>query len=66
MRVSVNGKWGDRADGMTVGELLAELDLDPRRVAVERNRLIVRRAEFDHTLLAENDELEIVTLVGGG
>jgi len=66
MRICVNGKWGEHADGMTVGELLAGLDLDPRRVAVERNKLIVRRAAFDQTPLAENDELEIVTFVGGG
>ena len=66
MRISVNGKWSEHAIGITVGELLAALDLDPRRVAVERNKLIVRRAAFDKTPLAENDELEIVTLVGGG
>ena len=51
---------------MTVADLLAALSLDVRRVAVERNRLIVRRADFDTTALADGDELEIVTLVGGG
>jgi len=66
MRLKINGEWAEY-DGLTmVAELLARLDLDPLRVAVERNKLIVRRATFGETELAENDELEIVTLVGGG
>ncbi len=66
MRLTVNGEAAEQADGLTVSALLAELNLDPRRVAVERNKLIVRRAQFDRTDLTNGDELEIVTLVGGG
>ena len=66
MRIRVNGEWAEHPDGMTVAELLHRLDLDPRRCAVERNELLVRRAEHPQTRLAENDRLEIVTLVGGG
>ena len=66
MRIRVNGEWHERPADMTVADLLAALSLDVRRVAVERNRLIVRRADFDTTALADGDELEIVTLVGGG
>ena len=66
MRIKINGQWADHGDGMTVAGLLAVLELDPRRVAVERNAAIVRRNTFDRTALADNDELEIVTLVGGG
>ena len=49
-----------------MAELLERMDLEPRRVAIERNKEIVRRQEFAQTPLAENDQLEIVTLVGGG
>ena len=66
MKLTVNGESAEHSDGLTVSALLAELKLDPRRVAVERNKLIVRRARFDKTALADSDELEIVTLVGGG
>lgn len=66
MRIRVNGEWHERPADLTVGRLLAGLSLDVRRVAVERNRQIVRRADFDTTALADGDELEIVTLVGGG
>ncbi|MDP6542452.1 MAG: sulfur carrier protein ThiS [Phycisphaerae bacterium] len=66
MRIRINGEWAEHADGLTVSELLAVLDLDQRRVAVERNAVIVRRKTFDQTALSDNDKLEIVTLVGGG
>ena len=66
MKLTVNGESAEHADGLTVSALISELKLDPRRVAVERNKLIVRRAQFDKTALTDGDELEIVTLVGGG
>lgn len=66
MRIMVNGQWQEQGDSISVADLLAALQLEPRRVAVERNRQIVRRAEFANTKLADRDELEIVTLVGGG
>ena len=66
MRIKINGQWAEHDDGLTVTGLLAGLELDARRVAVERNTIIVRRKTFDQTTLTDNDELEIVTLVGGG
>ena len=66
VRIKINGEWAEHSDGLTVSGLLAVLELDARRVAVERNTAIVRRKTFDQTALADNDELEIVTLVGGG
>lgn len=66
MNVSVNGETRELAEGLTVWGLLEALNLHPRRVAVERNRRIVRRGEFADTVLAAGDALEIVTLVGGG
>ena len=66
VRIKINGQWAEHGDGLTVSGLLAVLDLDVHRVAVERNAVIVRRKTFDQTALADSDELEIVTLVGGG
>lgn len=66
VRIKINGQWAEHSDGLTVAGLLEALELDPRRVAVERNTAIVRRKTFDQTALTDNDELEIVTLVGGG
>ncbi|NVB41465.1 sulfur carrier protein ThiS [Pseudenhygromyxa sp. WMMC2535] len=64
--IVLNGEPRTTRDGQTVAELLAELDLDPRQVAVERNRDIVPRAEHGKTVLSEGDALEVVTFVGGG
>lgn len=66
MRVRVNGGERELADGATVAHLLAELGLRPEQVAVERNRELVPRSRYGATVLAAGDELEVVTLVGGG
>ncbi len=66
MRVAVNGEPREIAAGTTVEGLLSLLALSPSRVAVERNRAIVRRADFGSVSLEEGDRLEIVTFVGGG
>lgn len=64
--VDVNGALRRIAAGTTVAALLAELGLADRRVAVERNREVVPRAEHARTVLAAGDRLEVVTFVGGG
>jgi sulfur carrier protein len=64
--IVLNGESRAIQDGQTVAELLRELHLDPRQVAVERNREIVPRAEHGQVVLADADQLEIVTFVGGG
>jgi len=64
--VVVNGESRQVDAGTTVLGLLAELGLDPRQVAVERNRDIVPRAKHGATELSEGDQLEVVTFVGGG
>lgn len=64
--VVINGQSRTVEDGTTISVLLAELGLGERRVAVERNREIVPRAEHATTKLAAGDRLELVTFVGGG
>ncbi len=64
--IVVNGESRPFRAGQTVAELLRELGLDSRQVAVERNRDIVPRAEHGQTVLADGDQLEVVTFVGGG
>lgn len=51
---------------MTVTALLEHLGVDGRRVAVELNLLVLKRATFDTTMVNEGDEVEIVNFVGGG
>lgn len=67
LTIHLNGESRAAPDGMTVAALLAELDLDPRLVVVERNREILRdRASLELVRLQTGDEIEIVHFVGGG
>jgi sulfur carrier protein len=66
LRITLNGDAHEVAQLVTVADLLAQLDIDPRRVAVELNLIVLRRATFGTTLLKEGDAVEIVNFVGGG
>jgi len=61
----LNGDAHELAGPLTVSELLAQLDIDPRRVAVEHNLFVLKRDLFDRTTVREGDEIEIVNFVGG-
>ncbi len=50
----------------TVEALLTDLEIDTRTVAVERNRVVVKRAQYGQTIIEAGDEIEIVSFVGGG
>jgi sulfur carrier protein len=64
--VVINGETRAIASGQTLADLLGDLGLDPRTLAVERNLEIVPRAEYAHCVLVAGDRLEVVTFVGGG
>lgn len=66
MQITVNGEPKKLDGSVTVTELLDLFGLKPKRVAVEVNEQLVRRANFGETTLNEGDRIEIVTLVGGG
>lgn len=66
MDIFVNGETRRIDEGTTVLSLLRQLSLPETRVAVERNRSIVRKTEFAGTALRDGDRIEIVTFVGGG
>lgn len=66
MNVSLNGNPRTLVEGTSVSGMLQELELEPARVVVERNREIVPREAFAAAILAEGDVLEIVQFVGGG
>jgi sulfur carrier protein len=66
MQVSINGENRELPAECTVSQMLGELGLTGRRVAVEVNREIVTRSLHDKTQLKAGDKVEIVTLVGGG
>ena len=64
--VTINGERRRVASGTSITEMLAEVGLDPLRVAVERNLEIVPRSTFDTVMVEDGDDYEIVHFVGGG
>lgn len=66
MTIQINGEAKEITDGLTVTQLLEELQIRPGRVVVELNRDILPRDNFGVTILKAGDALEIVHFVGGG
>lgn len=66
MQITLNGDTREVAGPLTVTELLAQLSIDARRVAVEHNLIVLKRHTFDTTLVRGGDSVEIVNFVGGG
>ncbi|MGQ0704040.1 MAG: sulfur carrier protein ThiS [Gemmatimonadales bacterium] len=64
--LTLNGESRRVAGPLTLADLLATLDLDPREVVVELNRQIVRRPALGGTRLRDGDTVELVHFVGGG
>ena len=66
MQIVVNGESRMAQEGQTILGLLNELGLEPSRVAVEFDRLIVKQALWQQTVLRPGSQIEIVQFVGGG
>jgi sulfur carrier protein len=66
MTIVLNGEPRTLARPASVLALLSDLAIDPRVVAVEVNRLVVKRARYAETMIEEGAEVEIVSFVGGG
>lgn len=66
MKIRVNGADREVPPGTSVKALVELEGMGSGPVAVERNGDVVRRKDHASTLLAENDEVEIVHFVGGG
>jgi len=64
--ITLNGERFELDEPVTVTALLAKLEIDPRRVAVEHNLAILKRHRFPEVVVGEGDRLEIVNFVGGG
>jgi sulfur carrier protein len=66
MDVILNGEPAEVPASLTVAGLLAHLEIDARRVAVELNDAVIKRALYDQTPINAGDAVEIVNFVGGG
>lgn len=64
--IQVNGDPKSVSAGLTIVSLLAEIGINPKKVAVERNLEIVPRANWELVQVVNGDSFEIVHFVGGG
>lgn len=66
MTITLNGDKHELTAPVSISELLQQLEIDARRVAVELNLTVIRKAAYDSSLIKDGDEVEIVNFVGGG
>jgi sulfur carrier protein len=66
MTITLNGEPFSLAGPLSIAALLAHLNIDARRVAVEHNLAVVRRGDYGSVTIGEGDQVEIVNFVGGG
>ncbi|MDR3569328.1 MAG: sulfur carrier protein ThiS [Syntrophobacteraceae bacterium] len=66
MKIRINGKESEYSGAPVLGDLLGSLGIDPKQVAVERNREIVSRDLVESQPILSGDEFEIIRFVGGG
>lgn len=66
MTIQLNGDPHELTGPMSVADVLASLQIDARRVAVELNLAVVKRAAYGTTVVQAGDAMEIVNFVGGG
>ncbi|QDR80914.1 sulfur carrier protein ThiS [Sporomusa termitida] len=66
MRLTVNGKDLQMPVGVTIAELVGKQGFNPEVIVIEHNQQIVKKEEWQATVLQPEDCLEVVTFVGGG
>jgi len=66
MQISLNGKPETIADNISMVDLIQQLELQDKRIAIEVNESLLPRSTFADYLLKENDQIEIVHAIGGG
>ncbi len=66
MQILLNGEKTTINNNISISDLLQQFNLDPTKVAVELNQNLVFHHNFNHTIISQNDIIEIVHFIGGG
>ena len=66
MNVLINGEIREVPESVNLSALLELFSLPSQRVAVELNRSVVRKADWETVILSEGDKIEVIHFVGGG
>jgi sulfur carrier protein len=62
----INGKKIDLPTGISITELLRQLNLDRDKIVIEVNFKLISKDQYASTLLKQDDQVEIISFVGGG
>ncbi len=66
MKVFINGETKEISDEFNLSELLENLSLPSERIAIELNKEVVRKRDWENVKIADADRIEIIHFVGGG
>ncbi|QLG86848.1 sulfur carrier protein ThiS [Chitinibacter bivalviorum] len=66
IQLSINGAAREFAESLSIAQMIVELELTGKRIAIERNGEIVPKSQYEQTILQNGDVLEMVVAVGGG
>jgi sulfur carrier protein len=66
IEIQLNGKPYSLSEGVNIDSLLEELSIPKDKVAIELNRKVLHKENYTKTVLKNNDQVEIVTFIGGG
>jgi thiamine biosynthesis protein ThiS len=66
MKILLNGEIKEISDELNLSGLLRHFSLPSERIAIELNREVVRKKDWENIKIAEGDRLEVIHFVGGG
>lgn len=66
IKIYINGEESLVESGLSISQLLLNLNLDISKIAIEKNLDIINFEDFDFNIVNENDRIEIVHFIGGG
>ncbi len=66
MNIILNGKQFSIDKKMSIKDILVQNNIGGKNIVVEVNKEIISKSQWDQTILKENDQIEIITAVGGG
>jgi len=66
MKIIINGKSKEIAGEVNISELLESFSLPKERIAIELNKQVVRRKDWENIKIADADQIEVIHFVGGG
>jgi thiamine biosynthesis protein ThiS len=66
MQITINGEKKEISNELNLSELLKRFSMPQQRIAIELNKEVVRKKDWENIKLSDGDKLEVIHFVGGG